>query len=496
MMKIIRNIFITAALTLLSAFPLWAADTELTTLIRSALTSNSDISAAGLDISSEQLSYDSLKAGNLPSLNFTTDTGNNPLYKFSNADEFSTDTFETDRYNRHNFGGGLNIETDLPTGGTLSLTGAGGLDIGLAETENSDWQYQLNPAASLYLRQPLFIDKINGSLMRLDNLELADELASEGIRQAERNLTELENSLILLITNVSAVLNSLRNSNSILDSRIALAEKRVELALRDEEAGRLSSLDRLSEELQIRVLQETRIELDYQIKNTESDLAQLTGIKLPIEGYIKLPRPNKENLIQINPGSSLDVQNSEAAARTVELSATAIQNGNEPVFEVSALYRRSDSNTASDLSEAFDGLKTAEMDLSVSLALSIPLFDWGELEKDRESERKKLLAADARVESAKEAAILASESALNNIKLIEEKIILLAKGLEYDRTLLERENVRLAAGLSSEAAVETIKLDLLEREFSIKQLEDEKVLAIMELYDTGGIELKTFLLEE
>ncbi len=485
-----RLIFLTALL--FTAFTAWSAEIDISTLIRAVLENNSDLAASAYDVSSEKLNYESLKSGTIPSLGFTTDTGNNPLYRFSDANEFSTDTFSTARYSSHRFGGGLNFDAALPTGGSLSLTGAGNLDLSIADTDSAEWQYQINPAVSLYLRQPLFIDRLNGSPMRLDSLDLADELASISVRQAEISRTALENNLIILLTRTSAVLNSLNSSDLILNSRIELAQKRLELALRDEEAGRLSSLDRLLEELQIRKLQEAKIDLAYQIDAAVRDLQQLTGGEFQLNSNISLSSLRLPSALNASPEASLGVLNAEAVARSIELAGTAVQKGNEPVFEISALYRRSDSETAADLSDAFEAIGTAEMDLSMSVSLAFPLIDWGEMENEREAEKKNLLAAGKRLSSAMEAAILASETALNNLKLIEEKIILLQKGLEYDNTLLERELVRFEAGLSSEAAVETIELDLLEREFAIKQLQDEKVIAIFELYNSGGEALKSF----
>ncbi len=479
-----------------SLFSASSEEIELAQLIRSTLENNPDLTSASYDVSSARLRYESLKAGAIPSLGFTTDTGNNPLYRYSDANEFSTETFTSARYNRHKFGGGLNLGLDLPTGGSLSLTGAGNLELSLSDIDAAEWNYLVNPAASLYLRQPLFIDRINESPLRFDSLQLADELASIGVEKAKLSRRALENNLIILITRTAAVLNSLNHSSGILESKIRLAGKRLKLALQDEEAGKLSSLDRLLEELQIRRLQETRIDLIYKRDSAARELEQLTGGSLPSESYVRMFSPNSTPSFQINPMDNLNVLNSKAAARSIELTGTTVQNGSEPVFEVSAIYRRSDSETAADIGGAFDDATSADMNLSLSMSLSLPVLDWGEKKKAYDAEKKSLLAAEERLNSTRKNAMLAAESAFSNLKLIEEKTVLLQKGLEYDRTLLEREKVRLEAGLSTEAAVETIGLDLLEREYSINQLQDEKILAIMELYNTGGVELKTFFMQD
>jgi outer membrane protein TolC len=366
------------------------------------------------------------------------------------------------------------------------------MDLSLSDADGAEWNYLVNPAASLYLRQPLFIDRINESPLRFDSLQLAEELASIGVERAKLSRTALENNLIILLTRTAAVLNSLNNSTRILESRISLADKRLSLALEDEEAGKLSSLDRLSEELQRRRLQETMIDLIYQRDSAARELEQLIGEDLTSESYVRMTSLNNTPSFRINPQDSLNVLNSEAAARSIELAGTVVQNGSEPVFEVSALYRRSDSEAATDIGSAFDDAGSAEMNLSLSMAVSFPLLDWGEMSNAHEAERQNLLAAEERLRSARENAELTTLAVLNNLNLIEEKTVLLLKGLEYDQTLLERENVRFEAGLSSEAAVETIKLDLLEREYSINQLRDEKMLTIMELYNTGGLTLKTY----
>ena len=488
-------IILSAVIFSAAVLPLPAEPVTLGDLVQRALSANSDLAAAEYDLVAEQMKYQSARAGVLPGIGFSSDTGNNPFYRFSDADEFSAETFSSSRYTRHKVGGGLNIGADLPTGGSLSLTGAGNMEFSLADSEDAEWGYLVSPAVSAYLRQPLFIDRINSYPLRFDSISLLNELAAAGAEQSEISRTAFGNNLIIAVTRTSAVLNSLRNTYSLLERRTALDRKRLELALVDEEAGRLSSLDRLSEELRLRRQRELIIELGYQIDSAESSLAQLTGSELPGDGRIIIDAAEPIQNESADPGSSFGVLNSRLAARSIELAATAVQNGSEPVFEVSALYRRSDADTAAEPGLAFEDAGTAGMDLSVSLSLAFPIFDWGERRKQRESDRASLLAAEARVVSALEAAEIASAEALNNLQLIEEKIILLEEGIEYDRTLLERELVRLEAGLSTDAAVETIELDSLERRFSIEQLQDERFLAILELLNTGGVSLEQFFTE-
>ncbi|MDC7227721.1 MAG: TolC family protein [Spirochaetales bacterium] len=490
MIKNILKINLLVLLMMVAAsFNAYSSDTGFAELVRSALENNPDLRAADLDLSSEIMSYESQRASVLPGVDFTTDTGNNPLYRYSDANEYSTSSAPT-RYNRHKIGGGLSLGAALPTGGSLSLTGAGSLDLSLQDSDGAEWNYLVSPAVSLYLRQPLFVDRISGAPVRFDNLRQNDELAAAGVEIAELSRSALENNLIILIASTAAVINSLKNSSNLLEQRILLAEKRLELALADEAAGRISSLDRLSEELQINRLKETEIELEYQIRIALNDMKQLTGKDDFNGGYVNISGIGLNPVNDIYPAGSFNVQTTAVSTRITELSASSIPTGSEPVFEVSALYRRSDSDSASSFADAFDEAGAAEMDLSVSLSVSLPVFDWGETKKLRESEKHSLSAAGERLRSAEEAAQLATAAAEENLKLIDEKIELLEKSLLYDKTLLDRELVRFDAGLSSEAAVETIKVDLLDREYSIKQLKEERIIALLDLYNTGGIELQ------
>lgn len=473
---------------------------SLEALIRGALETNADIMSAEYDLSAQRLKLESVIAGALPGLSFTTDTGNNPLYRFSEADELNTSTFDTERYRRHKTGAGLSLGAALPTGGSLSLTGAGSLEFSALAEDDADWNYLLSPAVSLYLRQPLFIDRLKGSILSFDNLKAAEELAALEAEQTELAGLNAGNSIIIAVVRTAAVLNNLLQSYDLLQQRLEIAEQRLELAYQDESAGRLSRLDSLTEELQIRKQNELLAEIRFQIESAVNDLRVLTGIDAAgvtaPDDAVFIPDAEVFGYsASVNPFNSSRVRQSEAARRSQQLASTAIQNGKEPVFEVSGLWRRSDSDTAADFSAAVDDALAAGMNLSLSMSVSFDAFDWGEAKKTRLSEQEALKAADKRLESAMKNAEALTAAAQRNIELIEQKYSLISRGLEYDRTLLERERIRFESGLSSELNVRTVELDLLDREYQLRQLEDEKVLALFELYNTGGVDLKDIFQE-
>ena len=476
--------------------PAAADDLSLDFLVNKALENNSDIISADYDLSSQRFKYESAKAGSLPSIGFSTDTGNNTLYKYTNADEFSFTSFSTERYNRHKTGGGISIDTALPTGGSLAISGSGNIDFALADSEDAEWEYLVSPALSLYLRQPLFVDRLSRSPLRADSLRLANELAALNVEQAEINSDTVKNSIILAVVRTAAVLNNLNRSYELLQQRLILGEQRLELAYRDESAGRLSSLDRLSEELNLKRQNEALIELQFQIESAKDDLENLTGLTdidySAEQKLIVFPSLSGSKIKEdINPLESSGVKLSNAARRSVELAAAAVQNGNEPVFEMSGLLRRSDTEPAVDFETAFDDAASSEMDFSLSMALSFDIFDWGKVKKSRASEAEALRAAEKRLESAMKTAELQMQSALRSIKLVEEKLNLVQRGLEYDKSLLERERVRYESGLSSELAVKTVELDLLEQEYQLEQLNNQLTVNVLELYNTGGQQLET-----
>jgi len=487
--NLLKRVFIGSFIILVSTAGLSAGDLEIGVLIKSALTENADLRASDLEVAAEKLQYESVLAGALPSIGFTTDNGTNPLYKYSNSDEFSSTSFSTSRYQRHKIGAGLNIGLDLPTGGNLSVSGTGNLDFSLAEGAD-DWNYLASPALSLYFRQPLFTDRLNGSPLRFDSMELAGELAQISYLQASQIGTALENSLLLSVVRTSIILNNLNASYEILQQRLELAQSRIELLVLDEQAGRLNRLDLLEEELLIRRQREALIEFDFQIRSMARDLENLTGLKGLRDARIVLGDFQIEAEIDVNPYNSINVKSSDAIRRSIELAGTVVPDGSEPVFELSGLLRRSDQSTSDNFDTAVNDAFSSKMDFSLSMAVSIPALDWGESSKKKKSDEAALSAAENRLSSAKAFAELQMTAALEELQLIEEKFILLKRSLEYDNSLLERENLRLDAGLTSKVAVETIKLDKQEREYQIQQLSDEKILAVLELYNTGGIELK------
>jgi outer membrane protein TolC len=467
-----------------------AEQINISELVINALAYNPDIMASVYDKEAQQLKYESALAGALPSIGFTTDTGNNPLYRYSNSDEFSSETYSYERIQRHKTGGGINLGIDTPTGGNLSLSGTGNLDFSLAEGSSS-WNYLAGPALSLYFRQPLFTDRLSGSALRFDNMKLTKELAGINLLQAGLNRTALENNIIIAIVRTAVILNNLRNTSVLLNKRLDLARARLDLAVQDEQAGRLSSLDRLAEELTIRRQQEALVEFDFQIQSAARELENLTGLKGINEKEIILADSTIPVDLEVDSDNSAGVLSSEAVKRSLQLAATVVQNGTEPVIEITGLLRNSAQDASADLETAINEAFSSDVDLSISMAVSFTGFDWGEISKKRESDKAAIQAAEQRSQSARASSKLEIASAMEKLALIEEKYNLLKRGLEYDESLIKRETLRLDAGLSSELSLETILLDRDEREYQIRQLNDEKQLAILELYNTGGIELRT-----
>ena len=463
-----------------------AQELNITDLIRGSLESNPDVTAAEADEISQYSRYQADLKNALPGIEFTTDTGNNPLYSYSNASKVE----------RHKTSGGLNLSYNLPTGGTLGLSGTGSLDVSRAEGDEQ-WEYRINPGASLYLRQPLFIDRVEGSLLRADLSNMAEELSRIKWEQAEYNRLSAENRIVFQVLQGSLTYNRLKRTYDLQKRRLALAESRLELIIQDEAAGKISRIDRIAEELLLRRQREGVLELQYQIKSSARELENLTGLKditgpeILFEGSPNLDTPS------VRADESIGVLLSEAAKRSLEIAGIAVQNGREPVLEVSGFIKNSPGegfpdDGSPDFQTAFDTTLNSEIDLSVSLALSIPLLDWGRAAKTREAEAAAIEASAMRVEAAKGGAELQILSVLERIDLIDDKLKLLESGLEYDRSLIEREQVRRASGLSSDLEVETVSIDMQDRINQIDQLEGEKLLAKMELLNIGGKSLKVF----
>ena len=492
-----KNNVIKAVIALIVFFPqfsVYASGPDVSDLIEAALRMNPDVRAADAERESERLGYESVSASQLPSINLTGGGVGNSMYSWSDGREFSMDSFSYSRVSRHSAGAGLGISSSLPTGGTVSLSGNGSLGIALSrdtdgEPDPDGWSYLLSPSASLYISQPLFIDRLEGSPLDFDNASRSLELAGLSLLQAELAGTSAENSLILSVVQAVLRYNSLLDSRDLLQRRLALAEKNFELVVADERTGRISRIERIAEELAVKRQQESLMETGFLISSAARELESLTGLRLPDNERLPVPEGLLEGEDAAGYDRNVSVLLAEAAKRGLELRASALRDGSEPTFELSGSLKRSDTDTAETFEQALADAAEAEYDLSFSLGLSVPLVDWGKRQKKTESELKAIEAAEHRIEAARAAAGLRLAAADERLKLIEEKIALLENSLAYDDSLIERENLRLEAGLTSEVAVETIVLDRRQREYSKRQLEEERLAARLELYGIAGYKL-------
>ena len=199
--------------------------------------------------------------------------------------------------------------------------------------------------------------------------------------------------------------------------------------------------------------------------------------------------PDKIMLVELEAelfNGSVQVQAASELKRILEIQSAIIPDGTEPVLEVTALINPGNTDSAEDISEAYDNLGEAELNAQLTVALSFGLIDWGENKKRRESDKAEIEAANYLFEDALRQVSLSFESGLDSIKNIDRQLELIETELVYDLDLLEREKSREQAGLSTLLAVKAVELDYNEQLNQKQLLMNQRTLAVLNLYNISG----------
>ncbi len=454
-------------------------------LIDAALASDNKLKAA-------QASYSSVLAGaaaenlsTLPGLSFTTDS-NNPLYKYSLGEDYYS--YPVERKRKHTAGAGLALDTLLPGGGLLNLSGSGSLIIS-SPADDEELSYFMSPSAGLYFRQPLFTDRSSKSMIRFDSIKLARELNVLSVNSESRSVLNTENALVISVYSAVVKALSIEMSLEIIEQRIAISADSLKLAAEDEASGKISRLDFIAEELSLRRLEDISRELLYQYEAALRDIKNITGselVKMPVLPLIEADRTVLAELEAALFSGSVQVQAASELKRILEIQSAIFPDGTEPVFEVTALINPGSTDPAEDISEAYDNLGEAELNTQLTVALSFGLIDWGENKKRRESDKAEIEAARYLFEDALRQVSLSFEGGLDSIKNIDRQLELIETELVYDLDLLEREKSRQEAGLSTSLAVKAVELDYNEQLNQKEMLLNQRTLAVLTLYNIAG----------
>jgi outer membrane protein TolC len=432
-----------------------------------------------------------------PSVYFSTDTFQNPLYGYTNS---PIPEGATVLDNVHSLGGGASLSQFLPTGGSASLSLSN--RVNFAATAAGDSLVTQSPSFSLSLNQPVFV---NGRFIDFRLLNISERIGEISLEKAVLDSRNLKNGSLFRTFALIVQVHSLRNSLVYLENTLDLAVLRLEQARQDRERGRISESDYLSAELGIGEQKQALLDIRLQLLKAEQLLKATLGIEDDIQNYtlfddftaIELP-DSPEALLALAYKDNFDVAKAKLQLEEADLSSQAAGTSDRPTVSLSFSLEPgySQNYAGSDFGSSLSGLfdEDAETAVSINIGLNVPAYTGGrtKIRKDIEAETRKI--ADLSLnETGRKINDTMTELFLQQM-IYTERIDLLSSSIEYDKALLEREEDRLSFGSSTTADVETVRLQLLADVNDRLRYKGECFLNALDIYALAGYDLTEILL--
>ena len=469
-------------------FPLAGEDFNLNQedIIKLIEKNNAAVNISGSGTNLARSVYNQVLNSANPNISFTSDSFTNPLYGYSKGVFIPSSPTVIES---HTVSAGIQLSQILPTGGTASLSVDNSLSLS-RETSNESWGITQEPEISLNLIQPVFS---NGSFIDFSALENSkrNSLISYEISRMD-NLGTKNDVLIAVLSTVHRT-NILRLSKDIMEKGIKLADLKVELARDDRERGRISSSELLGIELDVGRQQEALYDMAYQLKISEMDIERFLGIdnaasykfnlNLGISVNPDLTKSNSNN----NPDvlkAMMNVEQKELAVLLNNISTAPVLN---LFMQAGPRYPEGYSKTSDPVSSLTDLFsKDAGINVSFGVGFNMDIWDGGVSKSSKETD---MISLDISRQNLKESSRAVNENRKvlqGKLELIEDKIELLKINIEYDKQLLEREIDLQKRGSSTNVAVETVRLELLNRERDLQNIFGEKYITFLQICALDG----------
>lgn len=463
-----------------------AEKTDLTIgkLIERVIRYNSDISISIDNLRIANLKYRETLADNAPTLTLD-ETG----YEVSRGIDALTNKFEF----------GLEYSQNLPTSGSLGL----GLenDFTLRLVDGQDPSFRQHPSISLRWRQPVFV---NGKFIDMDVFAAEKQKAGLDRKKTQKTTEETTNSVIQ---------NALFSFFDVIDKRNDATYRSDRLEWHGQDLRNLEKRRDLKlitatkvweKKLEIGDLEEELYTLRLELQESEKNLAHhlglvdLSGLRLNselpiIESQILLsdlskkvldrnPSVVKEEIALKTAGLDIIIDDLDyASTLEAELSFT-------PRYASGITYAPTFQKSFSQFVES-----DADFDLTLSLLLTIPLIDGGKRSLERERNQLSERITYQKLQSHQQLALQDLELTIQKRDNLLEKVNLLLDHVQLNKKQLEIQEKLFELKQIIAQDVESVKLDLANRENKLWRANADLLVATLDLYSIAGENLSQFL---
>ncbi len=406
-------------------------------------------------------------------------------------------------------GGSLRFSQSLPTGGRISTEGsleARALrDIDSDGDSIGDTSWELEPSVGLQFSQPVFVD---GRMVDVRIGRAIDREARVGLRNAEVAERDAENGSILAAVELYLAIADVRTSVETLELSRSILSRRVEETESDVAAGVAGEQQLLRIRLQENRTREGLLELREQLRGLERAFERLVAGAIEPDEFsfaraadldVDIQGKAQELLSEFEDTARGDWDVSEnSAVRRARVAVEqardeAITNAPDRAPEFSVLGNVSrrypeQRDDETDVSSAFTDLfdDDGRFDWSISLGLSIPLYDGGRRENQARSDALSMQLAELELRQAEAEARDDLADALERLDIVVERLDILQADRDFEADRLTDIEALAEIDDATELEVDEVRRDLRESENAIGEALTDLFLTLLDIERIRG----------
>lgn len=424
--------------------------------INIALQKSYGIKSAEYSLEVSQKNLEAVKLGLFTSINLEFDL---PNYFESLSSQFNPSTGKEEFFQRGNtrLEGRLNLRQPLIfSNGYINLTGSlfGRDQFGTTIEKTRDYYSNLN--ISLY--QPLFT--FNNLQANLDRAEIR-------LEKAQRNYNQAELNLIYSVTSAFYNLYEAKENVSITNEKVSQTEESFTTAMNKFKAGLIAEVEALQLEVDLASSKNELLNSKRRFQELLNNFKILIG--LPLEENINIVSTLEYNPVIIDLESAIaaaiknrpDLLNAKDDIYLSNLSVEEVDAQRSIRAEINARYgiNRNDEEINNIFSDFLD-------DKSVTLTLSVPVWDWGQNAREVESAEANAKLTQLQFDNLNETIKNEVITSVNRLNSAKSRVEVLGKTVEVAEKSYKISLERFKAGTITSFDLSQMQIRLTEARLS------------------------------
>ena len=479
---------------------------DLLEVLDTVQSENPDIRRAAIERARAQSGYESARAGIGPQVDLEID----PYGIREARREIGTGPPATSVTTRtQSTGGTLRFSQQLPTGGRISTEGtleaSASTQLGDDGDENADTVWAAEPSVGLRFSQPVFVD---GRVVDTRIARALDREAKAGVRNAEIAREDAVNGSLLAAVELYFTIADVRRSVDTLELSREILSRRIEETEGDVDAGVTSEQRLLQVRLQRNRTRETLLDIRDRLSGFERSFARLVAGEFdPREFSFEraadldtdmlsqarelLDRYDGDTREAWDVSENSGVRRARVAVEQARDQAITSAPDRAAEFTVTGNVSRrypDERDDETDVASVFPDLVDEDggFDWSVSLGVTIPLYDGGRRRNQALADSQSIELAVLEHEEAKKEARDNLSDALDRLEILVERVEILRADRDFEADTLADTRALAEIGEATAIEVDEVRRDLRESGNAVGEAFTDMLLTILDIERVVG----------